>query len=84
MALVRSYLGYAVQFWSPHYRKDIDLLESVQRRMSKRIQGLKNIPYEARLKELNLHSLERRRLRGNLIGILKWFMGYNNVLMVNE
>ena len=77
LALVRPHLDYAVQFWSPHYRKDINLLESVQRRMTKRIQGMKDIPYEMRLKKLNLHSLERRRLRGDLIEVFKWYRGYN-------
>ena len=57
--------------------------------MSKGIQGLRNIPYEARLKALNLHSLERRRLRGDLIKIFKWCRDYNkgdinNVLRVNN
>ena len=77
LALVRPHLDYAVQFWSPHYRKDIGLLESVQRRMTKRIQGMKDIPYERRLRMLNLHSLERRRLRGDLIEVFKWYRGYN-------
>ena len=58
LTLVRPHLDYAAQFWSPHY-KIIVLLESVQKRMSKRMQGLRNIPYEARLKALNLHSLDR-------------------------
>ena len=26
---------------------------------------------------LNLHSLERRRLRGDLIEVFKWYRGYN-------
>ena len=77
LALVRPHLDYAVQFWSPHYRKDIGLLESVQRRMTKRIQGMRDIPYERRLRLLNLHSLERRRLRGDLIEVFKWYRGYN-------
>ena len=36
-----------------------------------------NIPYERRLRMLNLHSLERRRLRGDLIEVFKWYRGYN-------
>ena len=77
LALVRPHLDYAVQFWSPNYRMDINLLESVQRRMTKMIQGLRNLPYQDRLKRLNLHSLERRRVRGDLIEVFKWVKGYN-------
>lgn len=67
LAVVRPHLGYAVQFLSQHYRNDIDLLESIQRRVTRRIQGMKDIPYEKRLRILNLHFLERRRLGGDLI-----------------
>ena len=77
LALVRPHLDYAAQFWSPYYRMDIGLLESVQRRMTKMIEGMRNFPYERRLKLLNLHSLERRRVRGDLIEVFKWFRGYN-------
>ena len=35
------------------------LLKSVQRRMTKRVQGMRDIPYEVRLKLLNLYSSER-------------------------
>ena len=45
--------------------------------MSKGIQGLKNIPYEAKLKELNWHFLERCSLRGDLIEVHKWYKSYN-------
>ena len=64
-------------YMPPHYRKDTGLLESVQWRMSKRIQGMRNIHYEARLKSLNLHSLKRCRLREDLIEVLNWYRGYN-------
>ena len=70
LALVRPHLDYAVQFWSPYYRKDIGSLEAVQRRMTKIIQGLRNLPYKDRLKRLNLHSLERKA-RGDIIEVFK-------------
>ena len=77
LSLVRPHLDYAAQFWSPYYRKDIESLEAVQRRMTKMVEGMRNIPYKERLKRLNLHSLERRRVRGDLIEVFKWVKGIN-------
>ena len=60
-------------------KKDIDILERVQRRATKIIPKLRNNNYEMRLKECGLITLETRRLRGDQIEVFKILNGYGNI-----
>ena len=70
--IVRPHLEYCIQSWRPYRKKDIDMLERVQRRATKMIPRLRNISYEMRLKET-------RRLRGDQIEVFKILNGYENI-----
>ena len=57
--LVRPHLDCCVQMWSSLYRRDMDLLECVQRKATKMIHRMEQLSYEDRLRELGLFSMEK-------------------------
>ena len=65
--------------WSPYLLKDIKRVESVQRRFTKRLCGMSNLSYGNRLKALNLHTLEYRRLQHDLIYVYKILFGIGSL-----
>ena len=69
--LIRPQLEYAAVIWSPYMKKHVKKIERIQRLGTRMIPGFKEIPYEERLKELELVTLEERRTRGDMITIYK-------------
>ena len=64
---VRPILDYACCVWNTGYVGDSKLLEAVQRRWTKQIDGFHDLGYRDRLARLNLFSIKGRRLRADLI-----------------
>ena len=78
--LVRPKLEYCVQAWRPYLKKDIDLLEKVQRMATRLMTSDKSLSYtDDRLQKFGLTIRETRRLRGDLIEVFKMFKGFDNI-----
>ena len=66
-SLIRPHLEFGSCIWAPKQKYNIKLVENVQRRATKLIPELRDLPYNQRLKELNLETLSYRRMRADLI-----------------
>ena len=78
-SLVRPHLEYCASAWSPHYVKDGELLERVQRRFSRMVPGLRGLEYEKRLERLGLMTLGERRNRADLIELFRISKGLSAI-----
>ena len=76
-SFVRPHLEYAQPVWTPHLRKYIKLIENVQERATKLVDGMKSMDYAQRLEKLDLPTLLHRRERGDMIQVWKHFNSYD-------
>ena len=79
-SLVRPHLEYCRSVWNPHFRKDIELIEEVQRRATKLVKDVEHLQhYNDRLEHLGLMCLHTGRIRSDLIDTYKIVNGIDNV-----
>ena len=76
-SFVRPHIEYAQSVWAPYLIKYINLLENVQIRATKIVDGISKLDYTERLKKQNMPSLAYRRLRGDMIETYKHFHKYD-------
>ena len=72
-SLVRPHLEYGNLVWGPFLREEILNVEKVQKRATKTVHAIRDLPYEERLQHLDLPSLQHRRRRGDMIYAYKLF-----------
>ena len=76
---IRPLLEFASPVWFTGYNEDIRILESVQRRWTREIDGLKDLSYAERLECLDLFSVKGRLVRADLILCWKIFQGQSTI-----
>ena len=64
---MRPILEYGQPATFPGTKEEVEVLELVQRRGSKMVDGFRHLEYYTRLSKLNLFPLEYRRLRADLL-----------------
>ena len=73
--LVRPHLEYGNLIWGPFNCADKKMIERVQRRATKLVPEIKDLPYQERLKHLGLPSLYYHRRRGDMLAMYQIFNG---------
>jgi Reverse transcriptase (RNA-dependent DNA polymerase) len=72
---VRPHLEFSVQAWSPWLQKDVDVLEKVQERAIRQVNGLRGETYEQKLRELKMESLADQRVEADMMLVYKVLNG---------
>ena len=72
-------MEFCIQAWSPHFLKDIDVLERVQKAATNLVPMLQKYSYATRLRMIGNTSLEERRLRGDMIEVYKLLTGKEQI-----
>ena len=77
--LVCSILKYTNSAWGPYYITDQKMLETVQKRATRLVPSLRELPYAEHLSHLRFPSLHYRRKRGDMILVYQILHGLLNV-----
>ncbi len=72
---VRPIVEYGCTVFAPLFKKDVIILEKVQRKATKCLKELRDKPYPERLRQLNLPTLVYRRERSDMIQVFKIVKG---------
>ena len=78
-SLIRSIIDYGSTVYYPSTKKNIQLIENIQRRATRIVPELKGLSYPERLRELNLPTLLYRRRRFDMIQIFKLVHGLEDI-----
>ena len=73
--MVRPLLEYGNVIWGPHFVEDMKAIERVQKRATRMLANLRELPYPKRLESINLPSLAYRRRRADMIMVCKIMTG---------
>lgn len=66
---VRPILEYCSAVWNPSYKCDVQKVEAVQRRFTKKLRSLRNLNYCEHLHRLESETLEVRRIKTDLVTV---------------
>ena len=68
----------------PHLIKHINMIENVQKRATKLVDGLHDLDYPERLKRVDLSTLSHRRTRGDMMETFKHFHAYDKDIIPDK